>query len=353
MIRLKPALTEEEVRKTGVAQIRQAYNNLAKDYNRILDGNLYYCHMCNEFHSVDAFYTDKKYASGLFPICKKCLIGMACDYDKKANQYTDNRSKTMKVLEMMDLPYIDSMYQSALTSCAEDVQDKHRNTAWSHYITVIKSLPNWRGKTWKDSEFGVDDEEVDENGFMFKSKKPRKEIYKIFGAGFSTEDYLYLQDQYDDWKARTQVDSKSQETYIIRICFKLLDIWKAQRNGKDTKDLDKSLNDLMAAANLQPKQNVANAATDTLTFGQLIEKWENEKPIPEPTEEFKDVDGIGKYLRIWFAGHLSYALGLDNGYSKEYEEYVAKYKVSKPEAQEEGHSNDIYNKLFGVEGEIN
>ena len=191
---------------------------------------------------------------------------MACDYDKKTNTYTDNRQKTMDVLKMMDLPYIDSMYQSALTSCAEDVQDKHRNTAWSHYITVIKSRPNWRGKTWKDSEFGVDDEEVDENGFMFKSKKPRKEIYKIFGAGFSTEDYLYLQDQYDDWKARTQVDSKSQETYIIRICFKLLDIWKAQRNGKDTKDLDKSLNDLMAAANLQPKQNVANAATDTLTF---------------------------------------------------------------------------------------
>lgn len=351
MIRLKPALSEDEVRKTGVAQIRQAYNNLAKDYNRILDGNLYYCHMCNEFHNVDGFYSDKTYASGLFPICKKCLIGMACDYDKKTNQYTDNKQKTMKVLEMMDLPYIDSMYQSALTSCAEDVQDKHRNTAWSHYITVIKSLPNWRGKTWKDSEFGIDDEVVDENGLMFKSKKPRREIYKIFGAGFSTEDYLYLQDQYDDWKARTQVDSKSQETYIIRICFKLLDIWKAQRSGKDTKDLDKSLNDLMAAANLQPKQNVANAATDALTFGQLIEKWENEKPIPEPTDEFKDVDGIGKYLRVWFAGHLSRALGLDNGYSKEYDEYIARYKVSKPEIYEEGSSSDIYNKIFGVDGD--
>ena len=109
----------------------------------------------------------------------------------------------------------------------------------------------------------------------------------------------------------------------------------------------------MAAANLQPKQNVSNAATDALTFGQLIEKWENEKPIPEPSEEFKDVDHIGKYLRVWFAGHLSHALGLDNGYSKEYEEYVSKYKVSKPEAQEEGHSNDIYNKLFGVDGDAN
>ncbi len=46
---------------------------------------------------------------------------MACDYDKKTNQYTDNREKTMDVLKMMDLPYIDSMYQSALTSCGADI----------------------------------------------------------------------------------------------------------------------------------------------------------------------------------------------------------------------------------------
>ena len=130
MIRFKPALTEEEVKKTGVAEIRRAYNTLAKDYNKIMDGKLYYCHSCNEFHPAEGFYTDKKYASGLFPICKKCLIKLACDYDKKTNQYTDNREKTMDVLKMMDLPYIDAMYQSALTSTNEDISDKHRATAW-------------------------------------------------------------------------------------------------------------------------------------------------------------------------------------------------------------------------------
>lgn len=346
MIRLKPALTEDEVKRAGVSEIRKKYNELASDYNKILDGKLFYCHSCNEFHNADGFYSDKKYASGLFPICKKCLIKMACDYDKKTNQYKDNKEKTMEVLKMMNLPYIDSMYKSALTTTSEDVDDRHRNTAWSHYITVIKSLPNWRGKTWNDSEFGVDDDTSGVDGII-GNKKPRKEIVKLFGSGFSNEDYLYLQDQYDDWRARTQVDSKSQETYIVRICFKLLDIWKAQRNGKDTKDLDKSLNDLMAAANLQPKQNVANSANDTLTFGQLIEKWENEKPIPEPEDEFKDCDNIGQYLRVWFAGHLARALGLDNGYSREYDEYVAKYKVSKTTTEEEGEADDVYNKLFG------
>ena len=37
---------------------------------------------------------------------------------------------------------------------------------------------------------------------------------------------------------------------------------------------------------------------------------------PEPDPEFKDCDGIGKYIRVWFKGALSHALGLEGGYSK-------------------------------------
>ena len=352
MARLTTALSEDQIRKTGVAQVRVEYNKLAKNYNRIVNGEIYLCPICNEFHGRKEFYSDKKYATGLYPICKDCLRNMACDYDKKEDIYLDNKEKMLDTLRIMDLPYIDSLYQSAVQQREDESKYVKTDTVWGNYVAMLKSLANWRDKRWKDSAFGEDMNEVEGEFLDSQEKKPRKEIYKIFGSGFSNEDYLYLQDQYDDWRARTQVDSKSQETYIIRICFKLLDIWKAQRSGKDTKDLDRSLNDLMAAANLQPKQNVANAATDALTFGQLIEKWENEKPIPEPAPEFKDVDGIGKYIRVWFAGHLARALGLDNGYAREYDEYVQKYKVSRPEAQEEGHSNDIYNKLFGVEGDI-
>ena len=75
-----------------------------------------------------------------------------------------------------------------------------------------------------------------------------------------------------------------------------------------------SLNNLLGAANLQPRQNVGNASTDSLTFGQLIERWEQEDPILIP-EEYVDVDNLSKYIDIWFKGGLSRALNLDNGYS--------------------------------------
>ena len=141
MARLKAALTEEEVKKAGVANVRQAYNSLAKDYNRILDGKLCQCHKCNEFLATDSFYSDKRYASGLFPICKRCLINEACDYDKSTNSYIDNREKTKKVFQMMDLPFIDDLYKSVMNSAVEKVGEKNRQTAYAYLITCVKSLP--------------------------------------------------------------------------------------------------------------------------------------------------------------------------------------------------------------------
>ena len=207
------------------------------------------------------------------------------------------------------------------------------------------SLNDYRSKTFSDSVFLNEDDEIIN---LTSKRKPRKEIIKLFGSGFTIEDYLYLQDQYDDWCSRTQVDSKSQQTYIVRICFKLLDIYKAQKSGKDTSKLDGSLNDLLAAANLQPRQNVGNAATDSLTFSQLIQKWELESPVPTPDPELCDVSGIGKKIRVWFGGWLANALGLDVPQSQEYLEEVEKYSVKKPEIKEQEGNSAIYTKMYGA-----
>jgi hypothetical protein len=347
MARLKQPLDEKQAKALTLSGLKKAYAEISSDYKKILDGDYIYCGKCNSFLSRDTFYSSNDYASGKFPVCKKCLMLMATDYDKKTNTYTDNKEKTKETLRFLDLPFIESTYNSALSSVQAEVNEKNRSTAWQQYITMVQSLPNWRGFRWKDSEF---EEFSDDNGGM-TNRTPRKETYKIFGSGFTNEDYIYLQDQYDDWRSRTQVDSKSQETYITQICFKQLEIWKAQKSGRDTDKLVKSLNDLMNGANLQPRQNVGNAATDSLTFGQLIEKWELTSPIPEPQEEFADPDNIGKFLRVWFKGSLMRALGLDGGYAKEYDDYVSKFSVEKPTNIDGDDSVDesMYEKVFGKE----
>ena len=349
MAYMKPPLTEDEVRRLTAGQLRKAYSELAKNYTRILDGDVVYCPIKDEFYSTrEAFYTDTRFKNGVFPLSKAAVLDLATDVNKKTGVRTDNKEKAMNIFRLMDLPYIDRIFESQLQSIAESTGEKNRTTAFQQYITLIKSLPQYKKSTWKDSEFGEDNNIVEAE----TNRKARRDIRRFFGTGFSESDYLYLQDQYDDWKARTQVDTKSQEMYIKQICFKELEIWKAQKAGTDTDKLIRSLNDLMASANLQPRQNVDNAATDSLTFGELIKKWEDERPISTPAPEFQDVDNIGKYIRVWFAGHLAKALGLKNAYSEEYEEEMAKYTVEKPDFNEEGGSSQIYDQLFGNEGDL-
>lgn len=344
MAKLIQPRSEKEIRHLGVANVRQAYIDLAKDYERIINNDVLLCPVCNRWLSTIAFYNDKRFATGLFYKCKECCLAEATDYDKKEKVYVDNREKTIEMFRQMDLPFIDSLYKSAIKTTTEALGEKNRSTAYQHMLVMVKSLEQYNKLHFDSSDFG--DETFDEEQNV-TSRKPRKEIQKLFGSGFTNEEYLYLQDQYDDWCSRTQVDTKSQQTYVVQICFTLLDIYKDRKDGRDVTKKLEALDRLMNAANLQPKQNVSNAATDNLTFGQLIEKWEEEAPIPDPDPEFADVDSIGKYIRVWFAGWLSHALGLKNAYSKEYLEYIDQYKVNKPEYSEDGSSSQIYDQLFG------
>jgi len=338
-----------QVKRIGLADLRKEYNDLATEYNKFLDQKYLFCHMCGDFLAADSgFYTDNRFATGKFCLCKRCVMKLVEQRDNKNDEPNETKESVQNMLKLMDLPYIDSFYEDCCKGAWDEVKEKNRSSPFATYNTAVRSLPQWKGLKWKDSEFGAT---TDYESEQLTKRQPRKEIIKLFGGGFGNEDYLYLQDQYDDWCSRTQVDSKSQQTYVIQICMQLLDIYKDRRSNKDVTKKLEALDKLMNAANLQPKQNVNNAATDSLTFGQLIEKWEEEKPIPEPSEEFKDVDGIGKYIRVWFTGWLCKAFGLKaNVFTEEYDEEISKYTVNKPDELEDEGASDTYERLFGNEG---
>lgn len=299
-----------------------------------------YCAKCGEYLSPENFYVSDEFKTGRFPICKDCILEMATDYDNRLEAAVDNRDKLMRVFHMLNLPYSDEAYRSFKTKMGEGV------SVAQSMLAQIQIWAKNNNKTWADSVF---DKPVVKAPAV-EQYDVRPEIRKIFGSGFTEDDYHFLQDQYDDWRARTQVDSKSQETYVQQICLQLLDIDKDRKAGKDTTNKIKALDVLMNSANLQPKQNVSNAATDALTFGQLIEKWENERPISEPSEEFKDVDGIGKYIRVWFTGWLSKALGMKaNVYTTEFDKEISQFETKRAELEEDDETASIYNEIWGDE----
>lgn len=345
---MKQAKTEDEVRKLTLSGLKKSYNELAKDYNKLIEQDVVLCPKCNTFKARSNFYLNKDYDSELFPICKDCLMKMSTDFDKKTNTYKDNKEKAKHTLMLMDRPFIEEVYDNAISDIANATNEKNRSTAWVQYITMINSLPNWRGLHFKDSEY-KDNSEYNEEYEVKENQKIIKRAKKRFGPGYNNDEYAFLENEYQDWVTRYECENKTQESIFERLSQKKLEIRKASMNGQPTKDLDKTYTDLLSSANLLPRQNVGNASTDSLTFGQLIERWEQEDPIPEPSEEFKDVDGIVKYIDVFFKGHLAKMMGLKNGYSRQYDDYMKQYTVTKPEYNEDENSETIFDALFGKE----
>jgi hypothetical protein len=126
-----------------------------------------------------------------------------------------------------------------------------------------------------------------------------------------------------------------------------LQITKTIQKGEKTDGLIRAFNDLLGSANIKPVQNKDNSLADQNTFGTLIQKWENERPVPEPEPEWEDVDGIGRYIMTYFLGHLCRMLKFNNRYAQLYEEEINKYTVEKPRYDDDLETS--FDDIFGQE----
>ncbi len=348
---LKQAKTQDEIKKLTVNNVKKAYNELALDYNHLLNLDFIYCPKCGKWKSVKAFYGSTETVDGVEHFaCKECILDLCTDVSKDGTR-TDNRQKTIDTFRRLNWYFNEKDYRAQMESLNEGTGEKIRSTAVQQLIVMIRSLPNWRGLSYADSDFGVDDLDNNSEENTKIVRKTLRNARKRFGGSYSNEDLMFLENEYQDWITRYECNTKAQETIFERLAFKKWEINKATKAGQSTKDLDKTYTELLSSINILPRQNSGNGLIDSLSFGQMIEQWEENEPVYDPDPEFADCDGIGKYIRVWFKGHLARALGLDNGYSREYDEYIKQYTVTKPEYDEDGKSEDIYQTLFGSEGE--
>ena len=350
MANLRQAKTDDEVKKLTVNKVKDAYHDLAIDYNHLLDLDYIYCPHCGKWKSTNGnsnFYRSNKSKSGFEHFaCKSCILDLCTDVDPKTGVRTDNREKTINTFRQLDWKFNESDYNAQLQTINEGVGEKVRGTAVQNLIVMVASLPQYKNKTYKDSEFAIDDIENNTEENTRIVQKTLKAAKKRFG-NYSNEDLMFLENEYQDWITRYECNTKAQETIFERLAFKKWEINKATKAGQNTKDLDKTYTDLLASINILPRQNADNGLDSSLTFGQLIEQWESTRPIPEPDPEFADVNHIAKYIKTWFKGSLARSLGIDNGYSKEYDDELQKYTVKKQDYSEDDESDDIYKSVFG------
>lgn len=341
---LKAAKTPDEVKSLGVAATRTAYNQLADDYNRIIDRDVLLCPNCgNWLKTESSFYFDKKYATKRFPICKKCIMEMVEQRSKKNDEPNETKESVQRVLQIMDKPYVDSFYEDCVKGALDNAKERNRTSPFATYITAIQSLPNWKGMTWKDSEFGNDqnNQEINENSRVLKNAKKR------FGTDYSLADLIFLENEYQDWISRYDCSQKAQEETFQNLSILKLMKRNAIKNKTSTKDIDHSYQQWLDTGNLKPKQNSLDTFSDAQTMGTLIQKYEETRPLPDIDPELEDVDKIGLYIDAFYRGHASKMLGLKNRFSNIYEKVMKKFTVSPPIYDEESDSEILFDKIFG------
>lgn len=333
---IKRTHSEDNISKVKVADLRKDYVKLANSYKAILDNDILLCPRCGEFKSSKSFYVSSEYVSGYYPECRDCI-------SKQIKVPNETKQTVQKVLEKMNLPYIDSLFEKAIDTVAKS--KGNWKSPFSRYMAMIQSLPQYNGSTWADSEFEPD--HTDNADLLENDLEMIKNAKKRFGKGYTDEEYLFLANEYQDWITRYECNTKAQEVIFERLSFKKLEINKATRRGASTKDLDKTYQELLATANIQPRQNSMDTMSEAQTFGTLIAKWETERPLPEIDPELEDVDKIGKYIDVFYRGHMAKLLGLKNGLSHIYQKFMDKFTVKRPEYDSDEDSEALFDAIFG------
>lgn len=331
-----------------------------------------HCLCCNKEDESDNYYDSDslQYRTyGKIPYCTTCIEKMYLEYLTKfkvLNKGDAEKHATQRICMMLDLYYKDSIFESAMEFHKKNVQTSKNSASFIAQYVRFSKMYQYRKKNYfttiEDDFKKVREEAAEKQGTVLstfdksttETQKKVIQATKIFGEGFPEEDYLWLYDAYQDWTSRHECQTKAQEENFKAICFNRLNAYKANLRGETTKDLDKTFNDLLNTGNLQPKQNKGETIADTQTFGTLIEKWEDTAPIPEVDEELKDVDKLGLFLDVFFRGHLAKFMGLKNGVSKYYDEYMKQFTITKP-SKIDGAGNEeviddseaIFDALFG------
>ena len=347
MATLMQAKTASEMKKLGVSAVREAYDKLATDYNRIIDRDVLLCPSCgNWMKGETGFYLDRNYVTDRYPICKRCIQKIVEQRKTDRDEPNETKQSVQKVLQMMDRPYDNDFYEDCVKAANDELKEKNRSSPFATYFTALQSLPQYRGKKWSDSDFGDSNDSIQNQETKY-NQKTIKNAKKRFGNGYSNDDYMFLEQEYQDWITRYECNTKAQESIYERLAFKKWEINKATKSGQNTKDLDKTYQDLLSTANITPRQTGMDSMADAQTFGTLIQKYEETRPLPDIDPELEDVDKIGLYIDVFYRGHACKMLGLKNAFSHIYEKVMKQFTVTKPQYDEDEDSEIIFDKVFG------
>lgn len=331
------------------------------------------CPRCGIAFSKRKGYFPVSYAamykgSGYIPICKECIDAM---YQNYLGQCNKSEFAVRQMCRKLDLywnkdifDYVSKKSSSRSVMSQYIVRTNTISSAGKCYDnTLMEEDSLWSFDNKEDEVVNSEDDDIDETSANESAsesaeKKVTKKMIKFWGTAYSPEMILQLEERYRYWMSRLPDDSEidiGTELLLKQISALEIDINICRAN--DGKNLDRLINTqskLLQDLNLKPVQRKKEdeGSLDEIPFGVGIGWCEKRRPIAEPSEEFRDVDGIVKYILTWVYGHLVKMMGKKNLHSKLYEEEIAKWRVERPEFNDEEDEEFIADTLSIEEQEV-
>ena len=289
--------------------------------------------------------------SGYLPVCNHCMEGLYEHYREALGSGEAAMQRLCLKFDIYWNPEIWGMVSKISTSTSR-VRQYISKTFLIRYI----------GHTYDDTldeaarpfiPLEMRDVEEDENGDAPIKTDVTQETILFWGAGFDEAMYKELDMRYERWtKDLPKPMPIVEESLYKQICIQEAQINRRASAGQDVEKGQNALNNLLSSLNVKPNQKKDDESADleTTPLGVWAKRWEENRPIPEYDDEIQEPKII-KYITAWFYGHIAKSLGLKNMYSQVYEDEIAKYRVEKPEYEEDDDDQIIADVTIGGDAE--
>lgn len=319
----------------------------------------FYCYRCGMAFSRQKGYFPVSHSPmyrgiGYLPFCNDCIDTL---FDEYKQSLGSDREAMRRLCMKLDLYWHDSIFD--MVERTAGVNSKVRSYIGKTNIIryIDKSYDDTVEEEERNGIAAARQEERVQTGYLPEDDAQEEnidipeDVILFWGPGYTPKMYLELEERKKYWLSRFPVGYNfdiGEEALIRQICNLEIDINHDRAAGKSIDKNVNTLNTLLGSANLKPaqkKSEEADAELDNMPFGVGIRKWENTRPIPEPDPELQDVDGIVRYISIWFLGHLCKMLGIKNTYCKLYEDEMERLRVKTPEFEDEDDES-MFNNIF-------
>jgi hypothetical protein len=185
------------------------------------------CTCCGEETAERNFYISKSFiykATSHLPICKTCLGEL---YESYYEKYQDYKLAIYYMCRAVGICFNLGSYNAVL----QEIQNGKTTNVWQIYMTKLNSLgsKNGAGDDF-DSSDSIDIEaEIQSSG---EERGLTKEIIRKWGNGYNDDDYVWLENTYNDWVSKYKSDTLSEQKTFKLLAIKEFQIMKTiEKNG--------------------------------------------------------------------------------------------------------------------------